>query len=110
MSLSNSTQEQATRQNIGGGIEGEQAKPTLHDLFDIACSMAQDLQDYVNEGEKAGSEMLSTKEIINDFNKIYKAVTADLCPSCSDDAIYFVQRDDVGFWACENCDHQWDHG
>ncbi len=41
------------------------------ELMDIACRMAEDIQEYIDEGEKGGSNMSSSKELLEDFNQLY---------------------------------------
>ena len=33
--------------------------------------MAQDIQEYIDAGEESGSNMSSSKELLDDFNKLY---------------------------------------
>ena len=62
----------AARANIGVAMEEVKPLPTLHDLLEISERMAQDLQDYVTEGEQDGSEMTVTKELLAEFDELYK--------------------------------------
>lgn len=41
------------------------------ELLDMACLMAQDIQEYIDAGEESGSDMSSSKELLEDFNKLY---------------------------------------
>lgn len=41
------------------------------ELLDVACLMAQDIQEYIDAGEESGSDMSSSKELLDDFNKLY---------------------------------------
>lgn len=53
-------------------MEQDHLDITFEELLDIACRMSQDIQDYVDEGEKAGSAMTGSKELLEEFNVIYR--------------------------------------
>lgn len=41
------------------------------ELLDIAIKMSQDIQEYIDEGEKGGSNMAASKELLDEFNELY---------------------------------------
>ena len=41
------------------------------ELLDVACRMAEDIQEYIDDGEKGGSNMASSKELLDNFNILY---------------------------------------
>ena len=45
---------------------------TYDELFDMTVRMADELQDYINAAEDAGSEVPSTQELMDEWDALYK--------------------------------------
>tara|TARA_R110002096_G_scaffold172484_10_gene346215 strand:+ start:224 stop:472 length:249 start_codon:yes stop_codon:yes gene_type:complete len=52
--------------------ETENNDLTFNELFDMCIRMADDLQEYVNAAEEAGSSAPATQEILDDWNGLYR--------------------------------------
>jgi ABC-type transporter Mla subunit MlaD len=47
----------------------------LEKVIAVAVDLGQELQDFIDEGEEAGSEMSASKDLLNTWNEAYKVVS-----------------------------------
>ncbi|MEE9356895.1 hypothetical protein [Candidatus Vondammii sp. HM_W22] len=47
------------------------------EMLDIACKMAQDIQDYIDAGEEAGSPCTGSSELLKEWETFYKKHNAE---------------------------------
>ena len=51
-------------------ISIEQFEDNYYELKEVAEKMAQDLQEYVTEGERGGSDMRASKDLLSEFDEV----------------------------------------
>lgn len=47
----------------------------LEKVIAVAVDLGQELQDFIDAGEEAGSEMAASKDLLNTWNEVYKVVS-----------------------------------
>lgn len=52
--------------------EGSLMSDYLNEVLDIAARMSQELQEFVDVGEESGSEMRATKDLLEEWNEVYR--------------------------------------
>lgn len=45
---------------------------TVDELLDIGCRMSQELQEFIDAGEKGGSDMTAPRALLEEFNELFK--------------------------------------
>lgn len=53
----------------------------IDDLLESGAAIAQDLQDFVDEGERSGCNMTASKQMIDEWEKAYKAFMDSRSPA-----------------------------